>query len=704
MKEKNFFSKRNKAQTNNENPYNIYKANKPNLNNKLSDKKVNKKTLASSSTTFQQKNKSSSLSNFNIKPSLSFKETINKVYNKLYSYNMPCENINKKIINDIIFDERKRIVSVFKDYLLWYETSDFFKLFYSKNKSIKMIKKFITYYETYTQFFPEYGPLEDILKTLKKKIKKKKKYMERIEGDELNKINNNDEKFERLIKESEIKINNSFSNSQKNISKNTLNLDSMEKYYIHNTFQKNDADKDLNYILKTFVDCDDKIFDKNDMHNSYNCLNKNDFNYENNLMFNSKLNKYFKENLNYNDMENDKIKEINKEKEKEKNKNIFINKNSKKISHNINLNIFNDIMHRKMRRKSKEEQIKKMNEKGRNYKNISLRKKFINPLLKLINQTSKMNNNHGCNESSSNLKYRKYNTIKYDKKTYLAKKKPQNVKTIFNSFNKYESINSNSRGNYYILFSFRNNEINKSKQSPKSVVNNSPLFFKMKMNNIYNKKTNKKNNIFNFEKLKKINNKNNINLVKNTHRTGNNSEIDNIKDSNFIIKSNNNKFKYNKFTKKLEKCSNLLKRNTITKISPNQHSRENSYKKKKNIINRYYLSNPFRIDSSLINNSTFNQNVFSNSLTNPSKFYGNSQKGISSIISYNSYKEDISNYHIKDIFKKSNLILIKSNISLIGSKYLTNSINKKRKEISLKNSSIMKKPKKNNKKKNKNEY
>ena len=697
MKDKNSFSKSKKLQTKNENPYNIYKANKPNLNNKLYEK-GNKKTLASSSTTFQQKNKSSSLSNINIKPSLSFKETINKVYSKLnralHNYNMPYEEINKRIINDIIFDEKKRIVSIFKDYLLWYETSDFFKLFYKKNKSNKMIKRFIRYYESYTLFFPEYGPLEDILKILKKNIKRKKKYMERVEDDDLNILSNNDKKFERLIKESEIKINNS-SNSQKNNSKNTLNFDSMEKYNNYNNIcQKNNDKKDLYNIVKTFVDCDDKIFDKKDMHNTYNFLNKNDFNCENNLIFNSKLNKYF--NLNFNDnFGNDKIKEINKEKEKEKekNKNVINNKNQKKLSHKINLNIFNDIMHRKVRRKSKEEQIKRTNEKGRNHNNISLRKKFINPLLKLISQTSKINNNHKYNESSSNSKFRKYNTIKYDKKTHLVKKKPQNVKTIFNSFNKYES-NNNYRGNYYILFSFRNKEINKSKQSPKSVVNNSPLYLKMKMNNICNKRINKKNNIFNFEKLKRINNLNNLNLVKNTYRTGNNSEIDANKDSNYIININSNKFKYNKITKKIEKGLSLLKRNTISRISPIKNSKENSFKKNKNIINKNNYSNPFIIDSSLINNNTNSQNAFSNSITNPNRFHQNRHKGIPSIISYNSYKEDIRNSHKNNILKKfNNNLILKSNRSLISRKCLTNLVKTKSREISSKKSSLIKKSK-----------
>ena len=113
--------------------------------------------MATSSTTVQHKNKSSSFSNLFLKPSLSYKETLNKIYSKLnkvlLSYNLPIEEINKKIINDIVFDEKKRIVSIFKDYLLWYETSDFFKSYYKKNKSIKMINRFITYYNSYTLFF-----------------------------------------------------------------------------------------------------------------------------------------------------------------------------------------------------------------------------------------------------------------------------------------------------------------------------------------------------------------------------------------------------------------------------------------------------------------------------------------------------------------------------------------------------------------------
>ena len=123
MKVQNSFTTKTNNQKNKENPFNIYNANKLNLKNKLSDKKNNKKTLASSSTSYQLKNRTSTLSN--IKPINSLKETLNKAYSRLnaqlHSYNYSIDEINKQIINDIIYDEKKRIVSIFKDHLIYYE-------------------------------------------------------------------------------------------------------------------------------------------------------------------------------------------------------------------------------------------------------------------------------------------------------------------------------------------------------------------------------------------------------------------------------------------------------------------------------------------------------------------------------------------------------------------------------------------------------
>lgn len=45
----------------------------------------------------------------------------------LNQYNWTPEEYQIKIINDMIFDEKKRIVSLFKDYLLLDETNDFLR-------------------------------------------------------------------------------------------------------------------------------------------------------------------------------------------------------------------------------------------------------------------------------------------------------------------------------------------------------------------------------------------------------------------------------------------------------------------------------------------------------------------------------------------------------------------------------------------------
>lgn len=43
------------------------------------------------------------------------------------NYNCSNDTYNKFMINDIIYDEQKSLVSMFKDFLLWDESSDFLR-------------------------------------------------------------------------------------------------------------------------------------------------------------------------------------------------------------------------------------------------------------------------------------------------------------------------------------------------------------------------------------------------------------------------------------------------------------------------------------------------------------------------------------------------------------------------------------------------
>ena len=110
----------------------------------------------------------------NIMKSNIFIKYKNLIIKNLKKYNVNNTFYNIKIINDIIYDEKKHIVSVFKNYLLWDETSDFLKRFYYKSESIKRLPKISHYYEKYTLFPPVYFNLEDVIRIMLKNIRKKK--------------------------------------------------------------------------------------------------------------------------------------------------------------------------------------------------------------------------------------------------------------------------------------------------------------------------------------------------------------------------------------------------------------------------------------------------------------------------------------------------------------------------------------------------
>jgi hypothetical protein len=65
--------------------------------------------------------------NINRNDELFVQNLLKKTKSKMANYNCGDGDYNKFIVNDIIYDEQKRLVSVFKEYLLWDETSDFLR-------------------------------------------------------------------------------------------------------------------------------------------------------------------------------------------------------------------------------------------------------------------------------------------------------------------------------------------------------------------------------------------------------------------------------------------------------------------------------------------------------------------------------------------------------------------------------------------------
>ncbi len=184
----------------------------------------------------------------------------------LKKYNVSIEFINKKIITDIIFDERKHIVSIFKNYLLWDEMSDFLNRFYYKHESKNRLPKINHYYEKYTLFPPVYYSLEGVIRIMLKNVKKKKKYLEMIEEKEDNLNNKKDIKkneFMRIINPNDI---------SETMSLNTY----FNPTNITNTFssfhlEKDSSSKDLGQLINNIMNDGDLSFYDND----YNIIKKN---------------------------------------------------------------------------------------------------------------------------------------------------------------------------------------------------------------------------------------------------------------------------------------------------------------------------------------------------------------------------------------------------------------------------------------------
>jgi len=63
---------------------------------------------------------------------------------------------NAKVINDIIYNENTHLVSVFKDYLIFDDISEFLKRFYSGSESKTRLPKVYSFYDKYSKVFPNY--------------------------------------------------------------------------------------------------------------------------------------------------------------------------------------------------------------------------------------------------------------------------------------------------------------------------------------------------------------------------------------------------------------------------------------------------------------------------------------------------------------------------------------------------------------------
>ena len=279
----------------------------------------------------------------------------NITFKNLKKYSTTKKIYNKFIINSIIFDHRIHKVAVFKNNLLWDESSEFLKRYYKKKESTERIPKISEYYEKYTLFPPIYFGLEGLIVIIMNKwTKRKKNYLEYIEDhEEEKKKTKKKESFEPLINNSSL---NNITSSKSLLSKNTLELTKFENESKKSLLNKNKANnKNKNHANNIKDKIDNLSFSDimDDLSSNYSVIINTD-----RIINENKENNNFKE--------KQKLKKINI-KDIDKTRNLLLNNNIKLNSSNhtkTNISIT-----------ARKSNIKNDDYSSRKYVKISLNKK-----------------------------------------------------------------------------------------------------------------------------------------------------------------------------------------------------------------------------------------------------------------------------------------------------------------------------------------
>ena len=488
-------------------------------------------------------------------------KNFNNDYFKIYQQNLYkhysnriTSKYNLYTINNILLNSKCHLVSVFKDYLLYDDLSEFYKRYYKQKESNTRIKKISKYYKDSTIIYPNYSPLfeakymySNIIKkhvlinkheNYKKKVKNnmlKKHYQEKNEIDNKKNCKNffSSTIYNDILNESESFLSLLFGIEKKSQdNKNQI---------------KNDNEKEMEELIK-IIDIieNNEINDKNIDESIHN---KTDINKKNNLE--------------------------NKEK-------ITVNslkKNSKEFINN-NRSIFNHI------------KLYKANKNKKSFKNVIKIEKVHKNIIEnnKNNEASKENNNY------TNSIDTKPDITSYKKTIYHRK---VNSTLIGDYLNKLE-LPSNSNVINMLKNANETYADNMNKNSMRSI-----LYQTMKSTNGFELK-NSTNKIIHLPKniqnnsSKEINNTNTVTVLENKSQLIINAKKQNSRNFN----------KLEKFSKiiKLYKKSNFFasnnKRNSPVSLSTrNKNSLISTYENNKN---------------SMTNNTISNGNIFNNVINDTS--------------------------------------------------------------------------------------
>ena len=568
------------------------------------------------------------------------------------------------------------LVSLFKDYLLYDDSTEFFKEYYRKKEIYPLLKKIYNYYECSSYLFPNYTAINEGKYIYRNIIRKQKliDYLEDLEEKKCEKeekrkkkyrnqsMNENSSSFievfspkiyENIRKETEndSKINELFCIGNGN--KTNSGCDSILSILkLTEEIKENDKDKrkelEKSIKYKTYKNSNNKnIISNNDISIKKNHINNKKINNENfsngiidsnnNIIDNNKP-------INFNnkivDNKKDSIKKINQ------NSSNDIDNNKSIKQHSIN-----DIGYKKsnIRKKLNKNNNKDNHSEGKLYisrrinvsQNISRNsKKIYNK--KLINKNIKINSNIlSDNQNSSLRNYNHLNLTERNKdsnKLNLDQIKSNNFMRSRQNLQSNKNFKNNYKKNNIII-----NIINNNKNNNYHYINN---YYTNNTNTNNNKNKSNNNNQEKYIKTEKINYKASSNTRISTENNNNNR-------SNIIIGF------------RLNSKGKMVKNKSISKNSKKNSNTNKNLKKNKKYIKSNLLSSRLT-DSNFLRNLT--ERIKNQSNSNSIKKYTNKIKT----------KAIISPKNRLNMKKRNNteMIMNKTDILLFGQQFDSNQYKK----------------------------
>ena len=571
---------------------------------------------------------------------ISFSKKI--LYNKYskfeYSFSLFCTN-------NLIFNEKCRIVARFKDFLVLDDSTEFLRRLYFKKELKNRLQKIFNFYESYCKIFPNYMILPES-QFLYRNIRKKQKMI-----DAFNEIKKEEEENRKHLK---LGLKDENKKKEANVVFTEKIKESIERYHpsvsniLSNTFMS-----ELSNNLNNEIGSNDKSMVTISL-SSHTPLNLIDFNSNSNS--NKEFfgfDKYFTPNKN-----------SFEEKEKNFNDNTFNSQNS----------IFNIV--KILNSSSSNENNKNSNINNNNFSSTTNKKTSKKDYKKNFSQMNKIGKkNFISNTTNNNIKS---NT----KKNLNINANANNRNPNFNSIN----VNSNPNSNKINGINHSNNKNKKSKQDNNNIIKNHKKKF------ISHKQTgsvplaskllnNHENNIIDGNTIKIINNINNIIINDCKPNTINNEIVININNNYFQLKEskkvNDKNIKRAKSKEEHKKSKTKSKDKRIDKEKEDKEDEYPQFKlfREKRIYTHY---------NTIQNNPKKNKKFLLNEIPSPNKKKdsnnnqipnGDNNKKLYKNINSNNYYTNLNSNRQNNVYRNSNNCINdnkKNNKKLIESKTLNN--------------------------------